>query len=83
MKNKDKKVTHSRFDFDTLMQSTMSVVKSSKVSKINKKSVKSVVVGVVKKKYIIKKNIHSIICCGNLRGDMMAFRGTTMGQLTM
>lgn len=64
-----------------LMQSTMSVVKSSKVSKCVNKSVKSVVVGVVKKKLIIKKNNLSIICCGNLRGNMMSmFRGTTMGD---
>lgn len=64
------------------MQSTMSVVEGSKVSKINK-CVKKSVVGVVKKNSITKKNNLSIICCGSLRGDkMMMFRGTTMMATT-
>lgn len=60
------------------MKSTMSVVQSSKVSKINK-CVKKSVVCVIKKNSIIKKNNLSIICGGSLRGDKMTmFRGTTM-----
>lgn len=62
------------------MQSNMSVVQSSKVSKINKSVKNLIVVGVVKKKSIIKKNNLSI-CCGLLRGDKMMtvmFRRSTM-----
>lgn len=58
----------------------MSVVKASSVSKISKKHfLKSVVVGVVKNKSIIKKKNNSIICCGSLRGNNMTmFRGAMM-----
>lgn len=62
------------------MQSNMSVVQSSKVSKINKSVKNLIVVGVVKKKSIIKKNNLSI-CSGLLRGDKMMtmmFRRSTM-----
>lgn len=60
------------------MQSNMSVVKSSKVSKVVKILNNSVAVGVVKKKSIKKNNL-SIVCCGALRGDKM----TTMFRDTM
>lgn len=57
------------------MQANMSVVQISK----DKKDIKgSVVVGVVKKSIIKKKkNIKSIHCCGNLRGSMKMFGGST------
>ena len=79
-----KSVTHfMKISYESLMKSTMSVVKSSKVVKVNKNLDKSIIIGVSKKKFNIKKN--NIICCGNLRGDMTMtmFRGTMCHQRVM